>query len=224
MVHSAKALVLLLAIITIPVTSRGDTLVESLLSSYRLTPGITLRSTDFDVYNKGSTNTNGTLSEDFSYWPFVVLGSPYKYFGESNWGGLMEYSLSFFKLDQQLVNDELVDLGTSVKGYHAFVTPTVFYSFSGQKPHGKYDQTVITGLGVGLGYLNASGDIIFTETTQQRFNIDVSGAALAISLFVDYRFGNFTTRISGRGTTYTEGGFDYDAFGFAWSFGYIFGL
>lgn len=222
--HAGKVFVLFLVVIALPATSRGDTLVESLLSSYRLTPGITVRSTDFDVYNKGGTDTNGTLSEDFTYWPFITLGSPYKYFGESNWGGLMEYNFSVFELDQQLVNDELVDLGTSVKGYYAFVTPTLFYSFTGQKPHGKYNQSVITGLGAGLGYLSASGDIIFTETTQQRVEIDVSGAALAVSLFVDYRIGNFTTRISGRGTTYTEGGFDYDAFGFAWSFGYIFGL
>lgn len=222
--HAGRVFLLLLVIIALPATSRGDTLVESLLSSYRLTPGITVRSIDFDVYNKGSSDANGTLSEGFSYWPVIMLGSPYKYFGESNWGGLMEYSFSGFELNQQLVNDELVDLGTSVKGYYAFVTPTVFYSFTGQMPHGKYDQTVITGLGVGLGYLNGSGDIIFTETTQQRIDIDVSGAALAVSLFVDYRFGNFVTRISGGLTSHTEGAYDYDALGFAWSFGYIFGL
>ena len=66
--------------------------------------------------------------------------------------------------------------------------------------------------------------MIFTETTQERLDIDVSGAALAISLFVDYRFGNFTTRISGGLTSHTEGDFDYDALGFTWDFGYIFGL
>lgn len=215
---------LLLVLMALPWMSRGETFVESLLSSYRLTPGISLRSTDFDVYNKGSSSANGTLSEDFSYWPFITLGSPYKYFGASSWGGLMEYSFSVFELNQQLVNDELVDLGTSVKGYYAFVTPTVFYSFSGQRPHGKNDQTVVTGLGVGLGYLNASGDIVFTESTQQRVDIDVSGAALAVSLFLDYRFGHFVTRISGGLTSYTEGAYDYDATGFSWSFGYVFGL
>lgn len=103
--HAGKACVLLLVTIALPAPSPGDTLFESLLSSYRLTPGITVRSTDFDVYNKGSTDTTGTLSEDFSYWPFIMLGSPYKYFGESNWGGLMEYSFSGFVLNQQLVND-----------------------------------------------------------------------------------------------------------------------
>ena len=224
MMHTGKAFILLLVIIALPLISRGDTLVESLLSAYRLTPGVSLRSTDFDVYDKGSTDPNGTLSEDFSYWPFIVLGSPYKYFGESNWGGLMEYSFSGFNLNQQLVNDELVDLGTSVKGYYAFVTPTVFYSFSGQRPHGKYDQTLIAGLGVGLGYLKADGDIIFTESTQQRTDIDISGAALAISLFLDYRFGSYVTRISGGLTSHDLGAYEYDAFGFSWSFGYIFGL
>lgn len=211
-------------LIALPATSTGDTLVQSLLSVYRLTPGITVVSTDFDVYNRGGADPNGTLSEDFRYWPFVTLGSPYKYFGGSNWGGLMEYSFSVFDLDRQLVNDELVDLGTSIKGYHAFITPTVFYSFTGQKPQGKYDQTLIAGLGVGLGYLKADGDIVFTETTQQKLDIDVSGAALAVSLFLDYRFGNFTTRLSGGGVSHTEGDFEYDTFGFAWSFGYIFGL
>ncbi len=222
--QAGKALVLILVILALPGISRCDTLVEDLLSAYRLTPGITLRSTDFDVYNKGSSDTNGTLSEDFSYWPFIMLSSPYKYYGESNWGGLMEYSFSFFELNQQLVNDELVDLGTSVKGYYAFVTPTLFYSFTGQKPHGKYDQTAIAGLGIGLGYLNAGGDIVFTESTQQRVDLDVSGMALAVSLFVDYRFGSFVTRISGGLTSHTEDVYDYDAFGFSFSFGYIFGL
>ena len=215
---------LLLTVIALPGISRSESFVTSLLASYRLIPGITMKSTDFDVYNKDSSNTNGTLSEDISYSPFILLGSPYRFFGESNWGGLMEYSFSRFELNQQLVNDELVDLGTSVKGYYAYVTPTLFYSFTGQKPSGKYDQTFIAGLGVGAGYLNGSGDIIFTETTQQRHEIDISGPALAVSLFVEYRFSHFVTRISGRGTTFTHGDYDYDAFGFLWSFGYIFGL
>ena len=83
---------------------------------------------------------------------------------------------------------------------------------------------MITGLGVGLGYLNAGGDIVFTESTQQRVEIDVSGAAIAVSLFLDYSFGHFVTRISGGLTSHTQGAYDYDAFGFSWSFGYIFGL
>jgi len=223
MMFPGKALILL-TIITIPEISWSDTVVDNMLSSYRVTAGISVNSIDFDVGSEGNTSPNGTLSEEFSYSPYIILGSPYKYYGESNWGGVMEYSFSSFQLHQQLVNDELVDLGTSVKGYYAFVTPTGFYSFLGQNARDKYDQTLIAGMGVGVGYLKATGDIIFTETTQERHDIDVSGLALAVSGFVDYRIGNFATRISAGLTSHTKDNLDYDAFGFTWDFGYVFGL
>ena len=198
-----------------------------LLSSYRLTAGISLNSVDFDVYDKGSSSPNGTLSEDFSFSPLITVGSPYRYFGGSNWGGLMEYSFSGFQLNRQILGDDpdnLVDLGTSVKGYYAFITPTVFYSFFGQEAHNEKNHALIAGLGAGLGYLKADGDIIFTESTRERVDIDISDASLAVSVFVDYRMGNIMTRVSGGLVTVSHGEFDYDAFGFKWELGYVFGL
>lgn len=218
---------LLIAVIAPSGACRGDASILDLLSAYRLTAGISVNSTDFDVYDKGSTSSNGTLSEDFSLFPFITVGSPYRYFGDSNWGGLMEYSFSGFKLNRQTIGDDpdnLVDLGTSVSGYYAFVTPTLFYSFFGKEAHNERNHALISGIGVGLGYLNASGDIIFTESTQERVNIDVSSTALAVSLFVDYRIGNLMTRLSGGLVTVPQGEFDYDAFGFTWDVGYVFGF
>jgi len=222
--YSAKYLALPLIALMLPATSWGDNHEENFLSSYRVTAGITVNLIDFDVYNKDSTNTNGTLSEDFSYSPFVILGSPYKYFSESNWGGLMEYSFSGFQLNKQYTGGDLVDLGTSVKGYYVFATPTLLYSFRGQNSQDNNYRTIIAGLGIGIGYLNATGDIIFTETTQERFAIDINGAALAVSLFVDYRAGNFITRVSGGLTSHSKNNYDYDAFGFTMDFGYVFDL
>ncbi len=222
MKHSGKALVLLLAIFMLPETSWSEESTESLWSTYLKRAGITFSSIDFDVYNKGSTNPNGTLSEDFSLSPFVTLASPYTFFGDSNWGWFMEYSLSSFRLNQQLIDTELVDLGTSVKGYFAFVTPTLFYSFSGRDTGSEHGKTIIVGLGAGVGYLNATGDIIFTETTQQRVEFNISGIAEAVSLYVDYRRGNFVTRLNTGLTGLTEGDLDYDAFSFSLSFGYTF--
>jgi len=224
MMHSRKTLILLLLLIIFPEISWSDAIVENILSSYRVTAGISVKQRQFDVQNEGSINPNGTLSEDFSYTPYIILGSPYRYIGESKWGSFIEYSISTFNLNQQMVNDELVDLGTSVKGYDIFVTPTLFYSFFGQNPSIKHDQTLLSGIGVGVGYLKATGDIIFTETTQERQDIDVSGLDLAVSIFVDYRIGNFTTRITAGGTTYTRDNLDYQAFAFSWDFGYTFGL
>jgi hypothetical protein len=49
-----------------------------------------------------------------------------------------------------------------------------------------------------LGYLRASGDIIFTEITFEKNDIDASDAALPLSMFTDYRISNFLTRVSSR--------------------------
>ncbi|RDH86072.1 MAG: hypothetical protein DIZ80_00970 [endosymbiont of Galathealinum brachiosum] len=215
--------VLFFLLVLMSETSWSDERTRDSLSSYRSIVGISVNAIDFDVYNKDSTSSNGTLSEDFSYSPFISIESPYKFFGDSNWGGLMEYSLSSFNLKQQLIDNELSDLGTSVKGYYTFVTPTLFYSFNGVSSYNN-NQMLIAGLGVGFGYLNASGEVIFTETTQELHNIDINGTALAISLFLDYRTGDFVTRISGGLTSHTKDNYDYDAFGFTWSFGYVFGL
>ena len=220
--HLEKALTLFFIVFMMPGISWSESNTDNLLSSYRITAGITVNSIDFDVYNKDSSNPNGTLSEDFSFYPFIILSSPYKFFAESNWGGLMEYSLSGFQLNQQYTNDNLIDLGTSVKGYYIFATPTLLYSFNGQSLHGNLKPAITAGLGIGIGYLSATGDMIFTESTQERFPIDINGAALAVSLFVDYRTGDFITRISGGLTSHSKNKYEYDAFGFSLDFGYIF--
>lgn len=88
----------------------------------------------------------------------------------------------------------------------------------------KNNYSLLGGLGVGLGYLNASGDIILTETTQQQLDFDISGPAIAITLFIDYRIANYVTRISGGLTSYSEGDLEYDSFAFAMDFGFVFDL
>ena len=193
-------------------------------SQYVFTVGVDVNSIDFDVYDKGSTSTNGTLTEEFTYAPFVILGSPHKYIGDSNWGMLMEYSFSGFNLNKQFVGDDYVDLGTSVKGYFAFVTPTLFYSFDNKELILNNKGKLIVGMGVGLGYLNATGDIVFTETTSHTHDIRVNGVATAISLFLDYRVGDFLTRVSGDLTTVTKNNFDYDSFAFSLGVSYVFEL
>ena len=212
-----------LAILT-PTISQGNTPPDNSTSNYRFTVGVKLNSVDFDIYYKDDTDTNGTLSEDFSYAPVFRLGSSYIYIETSNWGGLMEYSFSNFSLNQQTVNNKLIDLGTSVNGYYLFATPTLFYSFNIQNTHAKEVQSLVAGLGIGAGYLKATGDMIFTESTQEKHDFDISGAALAVSLFLDYRIGNFSTRISGGLTSHSKENYDYDSFGFEWEFNYIFAL
>ena len=213
--------IFVIALLAMPASSLGDAIDQSL--GYRVTTGINVSATDFDVYNKGSTDTNGTLTEDFSYAPFIILGSPYKFLKDSRWGLLMEYNFSGFRLSKQFVTGENVNLGTSVNGYYAFVTPTLFYLFDNAVLADRR-RSLIAGMGIGIGYLKATGNIKLTETTNQLFDIDVSGVATAISLFVDYRIGDFMTRLSGDLTTLSEGDFDYDSFAFNLGVSYVFEL
>lgn len=204
--------------------SAGDSALVDRIADYGLKIGLGFSSTDFDVYTEGSMDPNGTFSEDFTWFPYLTLVSPYRYFGETRAGGMMEYKISGFRLSRQLVGDDLVDLGSSLSGSYAFVTPTLFYSFTGRNASVTLGQSLIIGIGVGIGYLRANGDIVFTETTGQRFNINISGMAIAVSGFVEYRIHGFELRVYSGLVSHTEGGYDYDAFGFGVNAGYVFGL
>lgn len=221
---SLRTIILLLLFLLTPKTSWSDVSEIDFLSSYGFTLGVTAYTGELDVFVDGNSPAAGTLSEDISYTPYVLLRSPYKFFGETNIGVLMEYDFTGFSLNNQSIGDEDVDLGTSVDGYSAFVTPTLIVSLTGQQPYGKHNQSLVIGTGFGLGYLRASGDIILTETTLEKKSIDVSGAALALSIFTDYRISNYITRASIGMTSVPRSDFEYRYTGFTLSIGYIFDL
>ncbi len=217
---------LLLAVLSLPLCcNAGDateTTNQSWLEQSRWTIGVSLKSVDFDIYPEGSLNAAGTLSEDFHTTPFITLSGPPAYFGDSPWGWFIEYSLSQFALNRQLINDQLIDLGTSMTGYDVYIAPTLFYRFD--TPNlvaGEHDR-INAGLGAGLGYLKASGSVILTASGGKRLAVDISNAGLAIVIFVEYLSDHFRSRIAGGGTSYTSNGLEYEAFGFEWSFGYSF--
>ena len=223
-----KITLLLLFIIT-PKVSWSDEPPADYLSSYRFTVGVSAYAGEFSVgpFSAFSDNTSpafGTLTEDFSYTPYVSLGSPYKFLGETNFAVLMEYDFTSFSLNKQDVDGKDIDLGTSVSGYSAFVTPNITMSLMGRQPYGKYKQSLIIGSGLGLGYLRATGDIIYTETTLERKDINISSLAYALSVFGDYRIGNFVSRITLSMTGVPRGDIEYRYTGYALSIGYIFDL
>ncbi len=218
-----KATLLLLFLIT-PKTSWGDGFLTDFLSSYRFTVGVSAYGGEFSVFDNNESPAAGTLSENFSYTPYISLGSPYKFFGDTDIGVFMEYDFTSFSLNKQLVNEDNVDLGTSVDGYSVFATPTLIVSLTGREPYGENNQSLIIGTGFGLGYLSADGDIIFTETTLERKEVNISSAALALSVFTDYRIGNFVSRISIDMTAVPKGDAEYRYTGYTLRVGYVFDL
>jgi hypothetical protein len=196
--------------------------VKGILSGYRFIIGIRAHSMDFDVEDEQTMELKGTLSEDISYSPFLILASPYKYFGDTNAGTYVEYGFGSFQLNQQAVGgSELVDLGTSVKGRHVYVTPAIFYNFGEKMTSANNGHSFKIGIGVGVGYASAEGDIIFTETTGEKHTFDMSGIGLGISVLADYRWKNLMVRAVGGSASIDEGQYTYSTFDFSMDFGYV---
>ena len=85
--------------------------------------------------------------------------------------------------------------------------------------------SVIIGVGRGLGYLEAKGDIIFTEKNSvQKRDIDVSGFGWAVIIVVNYQIKDFLFRIRGGGPGVMISDYDYEIFEFSFDIGYTFRL
>ena len=221
-----RRLIALLLFLITPQIVWGEEVSAGIFSEYRLTAGVVSYTGDFAVFVNEESPAAGTLTAEFEMMPYVLLVSPYRYFGEKDFAVAMEYDFTGFRLTRQDIgsDNKTVNLGTSVEGYSAFVTPTVVVSLSGREPYGKYNQSLIVGAGFGIGYLEASGDIILTETTLQRKRIDISGPALALSVFGDYRVEDYVFRVHLGMTSTIRGGDEYRFTKYSFDVGYVFDL
>lgn len=195
-------------------------------NNYSVNIGVALKSLDLDVYDAGSINPNGTLTEGEYFTYSLSLNSPYKFFSEnSRFGYYIEYAYSKFEMNSQLINNQSteVDLGTGVDGNYFSVTPVVFYNYFDSIRARKKD-ALIVGLGIGIGYLDAIGDIQFTETDNQIHDVDVNDFDISISIFLEYQHNDWFLRISSSGPDVTSGNFDYTISDFSMVFGYSFVL
>jgi len=94
---------------------------------------------------------------------------------------LIEAGLSPFDLDRQRLGDGRTrDLGTRIRGHYAYLTPMLAMSHALPSPWRLH-----YGLGAGIGYLRAYGDMIFTEDgSGTRRTVDIGGVGLSVALFV----------------------------------------
>jgi|GEM_PF-2025321 len=201
---------------------KADDSSSSIFSGYKVDFGVSVKELSFDVYDAGSADINGSLTEGMYTTYFFGFGSPYSYFRkEGNFGYYIEYGFSNFDMDFQDVDSKEVNLGTGARGRYLYVTPMVFYQFGGKGSKRENSHSVILGLGAGFGYLESSGNMVFTEQPGAPVhNFDVSGLGTTLNIVVDYRIKNWMVRIRGGGPSISENDFDYDVFEFSLDFGY----
>ncbi len=177
--------------------------------------GLSIKEVTLDVYDEGDSDALGTLADGFKLYPEFGLESGINYFADtSSWGYKYALNLSGFDLSRQEVDLDEEDLGTSADGYFFYAMPVLLYDF--HKNRG--DSSLLAGVGVGIGYLNAEGDIILTEAsprTRQEFSF--SEATWSAGVFFQYIIDGWSFSTSAAGPEVRDGDFDYSLFDFTLS-------
>lgn len=180
--------------------------------TWSYTIGINIKQLSLDVYEKNNTDPKGILTGDFLIVPELGVESDITYFSNSNWG--YKYAINFgaFEMDTQEVVQEDIDLNTSANGYFIYAMPVGVYDFLKNKK----DQHLLLGLGIGLGYLKASGDIILTESTPQiRHNFNFSELTYSYGLYLDYSVNSWSYSINLYGPEVSDEDYEYNLFDFS---------
>jgi len=173
--------------------------------------GLSLKQLSLDIYEKGQTDPEGILTDDFRVLPELGLESYITYFSNSSWGYKFVVNLGWFKMTTQEVALEDVNLGTSAEGYFLYAMPVGVYEFFKEKEN----SSLLVGVGLGVGYLNASGDIIFTESSPQtRHEFNFSELTYAYGLFLEYVRDSWSYSISLYGPEISKGDYEYNLFDF----------
>ncbi len=188
---------------------------------WNLTLGVSLKEQRIHVKESFWGDEFGTLSSGFQPTILVDIGSPYQYFGQSDFGWYVLCAFRHFDTDKQLVgaSNSSQELGTSASGYMMYLTPMIFWGPS------KDDElpTFKIGAGAGIGYINASGDVIFTETDEmERHKIDISDAAFTVGLLMEAVRNSLLFRFSAGIGMVSKGGIYYEVPDLAVEFGYVF--
>lgn len=202
-----KNLFALILIISIPWSVRA----EESDNKWNYSIGLSLSQLSLDVYEEGKTDPEGILTEDYTVTPVLGLESDITYASNSNWGYKLAINMGRFKMTTQEVGTSDINLNTSANGYFLYAMPVGVYDFL----KGTNNGSLLLGMGIGLGYLNASGDIIFTEASPQiKHDFDFSELTFSFGLFFEYEISSWSCSINLYGPEVSKGGYEYNLFDF----------
>ena len=196
-------------------------------TGYTLTLGAAYKTVYFAVSERGSNITQGTLTNDGQITPSIIVKTPFYYFSDSpsaSLGWFVEYGYSSFEVNKQAVGEYLneIDMGTSVTGKYLYVVPVLFYNWGDAYIKNGRGLSLKLGLGPGLGYLQAKGNIVLTETTNETEDVNFSAFGGAIAIVLDFRANNFLMRVSSNGPSPSHGNRVYSVHEEIFEIGYTF--
>jgi len=175
-----------------------------ILNGYSFTTGFSLNRLDFNYYNPDSAVPAGSMTEGAYSTYFLQANSPYSLTSNKKWGYYFEYGYSNFSMHKQNVAGKEKNIGSFVNGSFLYATPIVFY-LVGAVPKGEKELSLILGLGVGLGYMNAKGNLILTEDgSNKNHKVNETNINLSSGALFEVHYGNFVTRLYMGGATSQE--------------------
>ena len=167
--------------------------------------GVSLGSIAFQVNDKNG-QLLGELKEDLG--ENIYFATRFKQndgLWDSNWGYFMELGFGSYNIHTQEVDKEIVNLGTDVNGKYAYLTWMLYY-----KHLLKHDAYMAYGLGLGLGYLHAEGDVKLTEVSgEPTINVDVSDVSGSTGFYMEYHRTKWFGRLVIYGPKFTEEPYEF---------------
>jgi len=175
--------------------------------AYALTvdAGVSLGSIAFQVKNdKGELL--GEMKEDLG--ENFYLATRFKQndgLWDTNWGYFMEMGFGSYNIHTQAVDNEVVNLNTDINGKYAYLTWVLYY-----KHLLKHDAYMAYGIGLGLGYLHAEGNVKLTEESgEPTVDVDVSDVSASSGFYMEYHREKWFGRLVVYGPKFTEEPYEF---------------
>ncbi len=148
----------------------------------------------------------GTMVGRSTLWPSVTLKTRERYFGGSHFGYSASAMAWYMRMNQQRTGGRVVNLGTSARGYFAYLTPTFYYRFGDRYSMESPNWMGSIGIGAGLGYLNVKGNMVTTETAPTRLEpINYVGVGVSTGLFLEILKKKWFFRVANYGPMLNSG-------------------
>lgn len=178
---------------------------NSAVCAITLDIGVSLGSIGFEVKNKDG-DLLGEMKEDLG--ENIYLATRFKQndgLWDTNWGYLMEFGFGSFNIHTQSVDKEVVSLDTDVNGKYLYLTWVLYH-----KHRLKSDAYFSYGLGLGVGYLDADGDVKLTEEAGEPVvDVNVSDFSGSTGFYIEYQREKWFMRLVSYGPRFTEEPYEF---------------
>ena len=206
----------------IPSISQASEIIDDWFRDYKMDVSFSFHELGFTVASADPENLPlGKLAGGMLPTFLVNFETRERYFGRSQFGYNIIAGLSTYCVNtQKLEDDTVVNLNTSASGMMAYITPTLFYTLGDKYYKDNNYRAFKLGIGLGAGYLSATGNITLTETDNSTIPLDINGFGASSSLFIEYYRDRWIYRLRAMGPSFTDSTYRYSVYDVYLGIGY----